>query len=358
MRRRSILNTAVLLAAGALLACLTIPVVSREKKTEPGEKAKPYVYVPSTVSPEFQEHLRKLPDPALRPSFPGPDDVDGWKRFHQAREVDLEPRVERALKEYQPTLTERNLGGVPVLDIKPKGWRDTRKVLVYLHGGAYTMGTSRSSLVKSTPAAEATGYRVISVDYTVAPRARWQQITDEVVAVVRALIKDGHALKDIGVFGDSAGGGMAPGVVLKMRDQNLGMPAAVVVWSPWSDITETGDTYVTLKHAEPTYLYDKILKPAADAYADPKDQKHPYVSPVYGEYTKGFPPTLIQGGTKEIFLSNFVRQYQALDTAGQTVKLDLYEGMPHVFQGQLPDAPESKLALKKMREFLVLHLGT
>jgi acetyl esterase/lipase len=357
MRRRTILTASVLLAVGALLACLTIPVVSQEKNTEPSEKTKPYVYVPNTVSPEFQEHLKKLPDPALRPSFPARDDVDGWKRFHQAREKDLEPKVERALREYEPTLTERKLGGVPVLDVKPKGWTDTRKVLVYLHGGAYTMGSSRSSLLKSAPAAAATGYRIISVDYTVAPQARWQQITDEVIAAVQALIKDGHALKDIGMFGDSAGGGMAPGVVLKMRAQKLGMPAAMVVWSPWSDATETGDTYVTLKNAEPTYLYDKILKPSADAYADPKDQKHPYVSPVYGDYTKGFPPTLIQGGTKEIFLSNFVRQYQALDAAGQTVKLDLYEGMPHVFQGQLPDAPESKLALKKMREFLLFHLG-
>jgi epsilon-lactone hydrolase len=357
MRRRSKLTAAVLFAVGAVLGCLTIPVVSQEKKTEQGAKGGPYLYVPDTVSPEFQELLKKLPDPALRPSFPGPDDQDGWKRFHQAREKDYEPRVERVLKEYEPTLTERKLGGVPVLDIKPKGWPDSRKVVVYLHGGAYTMASSRSSLIKSAPAAAATGYRFISVDYTVAPRARWQKITDEVVAVVGALIKEGHALKDIAMFGDSAGGAMAPGVVLKMRDQKLGMPAAVVVWSPWSDITEPGDTYMTLKQAEPTYLYDTILKPAAAAYADPKDQKHPYVSPVYGDYSKGFPPTLIQGGTKEIFLSNFVRQYQALDAAGQTVKLDLYEGMPHVFQGQLPDAPESRLALKKMREFLQLHLG-
>jgi hypothetical protein len=66
---------------------------------------------------------------------------------------------------------------------------------------------------------------------------------------------------------------------------------------------------------------------------------------------------LIQGGTKESFLSNFVRQYKALDTACQTVKVDIYGGMPHVFQGRLPIAPESKLALKKMREFLLLHLG-
>src|SRR5262245_34506734 len=206
MRRRSKLTAAGLFAVGVVLGCLTIPVVSQDKKTDPGAKARPYVYVPDTVSPEFQELLKKLPDPALRPSFPAPDDKDGWKRFHQAREKDSEPKVERALKEYEPTLTERKLGGIPVLDIKPKGWKDTRKVLVYLHGGAYTMASARSSLMKSAPAAAATGYRIISVDYTVAPQARWQQITDEVITVVQALLKEGHTLKDIGMFGDSAGG--------------------------------------------------------------------------------------------------------------------------------------------------------
>ena len=71
---------------------------------------------------------------------------------------------------------------------------------------------------------------------------------------------------------------------------------------------------------------------------------------------QGFPPTLIQGGTKEIFLSNFVRHYQALDTAGQTVKLDLYDGMIHVFMAAIPDSPESKLALSKVDAFLQEHL--
>jgi hypothetical protein len=103
----------VLLAAGALLGSLTIPAVSQEKKAGSSEKTRPYVYVPDTVSPEFQELLKSLPDPALRPGFPAPDDRDGWKRFHQTREKDLEPRVERALKAYEPTLAERKLGGVP-----------------------------------------------------------------------------------------------------------------------------------------------------------------------------------------------------------------------------------------------------
>src|SRR5207248_1868206 len=156
---RATLTAVALLAAG-----LAVPVANQVKTGAPGGEAKPFVYVPDTVSAEFRDLLKKLPDPALRPRFPAPDDLEGWKRFHEAREKDTEPRVQRALKEYQPTLAERSLGGVPVLDIKPKGWSESRKVLVYLHGGAYTMGSARSSLIKSVPAADATGYRVIAVD--------------------------------------------------------------------------------------------------------------------------------------------------------------------------------------------------
>ena len=87
MRARTILTAEALFAA-ALLACLTIPVVSQEKKGKLGGEAKPYVNVPDTVSAEFREHLKKLPDPALRPGFPAPDDTDGWQRFHHAREKD------------------------------------------------------------------------------------------------------------------------------------------------------------------------------------------------------------------------------------------------------------------------------
>jgi acetyl esterase/lipase len=77
---------------------------------------------------------------------------------------------------------------------------------------------------------------------------------------------------------------------------------------------------------------------------------------VYGDFKQGFPPTLIQGGTKEIFLSNFVRLYQALDQAGQTVKLDIYEGMPHVFVPTLPETVESQAAIAKVRDWVSEHL--
>lgn len=322
-------------------------------------------HIPDTVSKEAQELLRAFEDPASLPENPAPDDLEGWKKAWAENEASNKEKNEAVVRHYEPSITRRELGGVPVLDIKPKGWQDNGKVLIFTHGGAYALYSASSSLFSSVPVAHDTGTRVISVDYTLAPVARYEQVTDEVISVFQALLAEGYRSKDIAMYGDSAGGALAAGAVLKMRDQALAfglsgfeaMPAAVVLWSPWSDITPTGDTYVTLKDAELAYLYDRHLKPAADAYADPQDQKHPYVSPVYGDYTQGFPPTLIQGGTREIFLSNFVRHYQALDCAGQTVKLDLYEGMLHVFQGERPDLPESQLARKKVRDFLQEHLG-
>jgi epsilon-lactone hydrolase len=315
------------------------------------------LHIPETVSKEAQNFLRTLKDPALAPPFPDPSDLDSWKKVHAFVEKDALAQGEPIVKRYAPTVTERTVEGVAVLDVRPKGWKENRKVVVYVHGGAHTLYSAKSTLSRAAIFADDTGHRVISVDYTLAPQARFNQMSDEVLEVIQALRKEGHSLADTLIYGDSSGGGLAAAVVLKMRDKGLGMPVAVVLVSPWLDVTQTGDTEFTLAHAEPNYLYEKHSKSAAGAFADPKDQKHPYASPVYADFSKGFSPTLIQGGTKEILLSGFIRLYQALDTAGHPVKLDLYEGMPHNFASRIPDAPESKLARKKIQQFVRSHLG-
>lgn len=317
-------------------------------------KKSPFAPVPETVSPVARKYLESLTNPADSPAWPAADDIAGWKRAWEANEAANEPKVQATLKRHEPTVEKRKIGGVPVLDIKPKGWKASDKVLVHLHGGAYTFNSAHSRMTSSVPAATATGLRVISIDYTVAPVGKWDKVTDEVLAVLAGLQKEAHKLKDIAIYGESAGGALAAGSVLKMRDKGQGMPAAVVLWSPWSDITNRGDSAITLKDFEPAHVYDKQLQRAADAYADRKDQKHPYVSPVYGDYSKGFPPTLIQGGTREIFLSHFVRHYRAIDDAGGTAVLDLYDGMPHIFQvrPELAESPETKRAMARMKAFL------
>jgi epsilon-lactone hydrolase len=340
-------------------AVFLLGLLSSSARGQPPLEKPSAMRFPDTLSDVARRYLESLPDPARVPAAPAADDVAGWKRAFDANEAANEPRMKAALERYQPTVTERKIGGVAVLDIKPRGWKVDGRVLVHAHGGGYTLNTARVRLQSSAAAADATGLRVISIDYTVAPGAKWPQVTDEVVAVFGGLRQEGFEPREIAAYGESAGGGLIAGAVLKMRDMGLPMPAAVVLWSPWADITDRGDSAITLATQDAIYRYEPHLKSSADAYAEPKDQRHPYVSPVYGDFTKGFPPTLVQGGTREIFLSHFVRLYRKIDGDGGTAVLDLYDGMPHVFQmrPELAEAPETRAAFKKMAAFLSEHFA-
>jgi epsilon-lactone hydrolase len=315
------------------------------------------IFIPSTISKNAQEGIRKfIPNPAMV-SPPQPEDSELWNKLNEEREALIIAKLNPALDIYQPNVTSNRIGGIDILDIKPKDWTDNGKALVYAHGGAYTQLSANSTLGAAVLVANATGLRVISIDYTLAPFSKWNQTIDQVISVIRDL-KDNHSypLENIAIFGDSAGGGLALGSVLKMRDSGIGMPAAIVVLSPWTDLSRNGDTYNTLKDADPV-LVSASMKNFADAYANSANQRNPYVSPVYGSFGEGFPPVLIQIGTKEILLSDSVRLYQALDSADIPVKLDVYEGMPHVFQFRLFDTPESEIAISKIDEFLESYLN-
>lgn len=311
--------------------------------------------VPTTVSPEWQDVLRGL-NGARAPDFPAPDDLAAWTELQRAREEQGGAGADAAIARHRPTVRERTIGGLAALEVTPRNVRRDGRVVVQLHGGGYAFGSPRAALVTSTAFADATALPLLSLAYPLAPAAKWKDVVPAVVAALVALEAEGQPLERIALFGDSAGGGLAAGVTLALRDAGHALPGALILWSPWSDVTETGDSYQTLRDAEPSYRYDAHLRPLAAAYAAPDDQKHPWVSPVYGDYTKPFPPTLIQGGTHELFLSNFVRQYQAIEAGGGTAKLDLYEGMPHVFPHFLPESAEAQLALAKARRFIDEHV--
>lgn len=217
----------------------------------------PYANIPTTISPEAQELYRMMPDPHLTPPAPGPTEFEKWKVMQAASIANtIALRAQPLIDLLEPELTEMVLGGVPVLEMKPKGWQDNGKIIVFTHGGGYTMQSALSSFPQGGLAAQATGTRVLAVDYTLAPHAKWQEITDQVVTVFEELLKQGYTMQDLAIFGDSAGGGMAAASTLKLQDMGLGMPAAVVLWSPWGDVTCPGDTYTTLKDAEPFLVYE------------------------------------------------------------------------------------------------------
>ena len=312
-----------------------------------------WAYVPETISPEWGEFFENNGELRER-KVPAADDTAGWEALQEAVRARQKPVAESLAKAFGLTMRKRVVGGIPTVEITPVNSTRNDRIGVYVHGGAYIQGAAKNP--QAVLFSAMTGLRVISIEYTLAPHAKWRETTAQVITVFSALAEDGYPPSHTVLGGDSAGGGLAAGSVLRMRDEGMEMPAALVLWSPWADISETGDTYLTLRDAEVSFTYKNVLGPAALVYADPQDHRHPYVSPVYGDFNKGFPPTLIQGGIREIFLSNFVRLYQALDQTGQKVKLDLYEGMPHVFMAQLPETVEAKTALEKTGDWISGHI--
>ncbi len=312
--------------------------------------------VPATVSPEAAKTLTSIyAMSSRRPPPVQPTSLKDWDDQREVLEKRMIPASNAVVAKLGATVRDERIGDVPVLRILPAGYRPNNRTLIYLHGGGYTRFSVHSRLGPAVPVAAATGDEVISVDFTDAPRGNWKIVIDQVVSVWKALLAKGIPPASIGIFGDSAGGGLAAGSVFKMRDEGLPLPGALYMMSPWSDITDQGDSYDTISSVDPS-LDLVSSRWNANAYADPDDQKNPYVSPVYGDYTKPFPPTLIQGGTREMFLSNFVREYQAIRAGDHEAVLDLYEGMPHVFQAILPDAPETHTALARAAAFFEQHL--
>jgi epsilon-lactone hydrolase len=165
------------------------------------------------------------------------------------------------------TVKERVMGGVPVVEVTPEGWHEDGRRLLYPM-------SARSTLFSSGLMARATGMRVISIDYTLAPQAKWRRLMEQVTGVYKTLLKSGITPNGVGIYGDSAGGSIAAGMVLKLRDEGIAMPGALLLWSPWSDVSMIGDTYQTLADWDPLLTVDGLIASAA-AYAIPAEQKTP-----------------------------------------------------------------------------------
>jgi len=315
--------------------------------------------VPNTMSPEATRGLQALIAADLKSTkVPDPTDLAAWRRLqdHLAANNPRAAAAQAALPKLGVSMVDSKLGGVPVIDVRPRGWdKADRRLIIYVHGGAFTVNSARSTVANAGRLAAKSGIRVISVDYTLAPGANWKIIQDEVLSVFKDLLEQGYRMTEMAIIGDSAGGNLATRTVLTLRDNGLGMPAAAVLWAPWSDLTDEGDTAITLKDAEPILSYRNILEPSARAYANGLDLKDPRVSPLYADFTKGFPPTLIQDSTRTTFLSTSVRLYRKLEAAGAQPVLDLYEGMWHVFQADL--VPEAETAVEKSAAFIATRVS-
>ncbi|WP_330276650.1 alpha/beta hydrolase [Lentzea sp. NBC_00516] len=241
------------------------------------------------------------------------------------------------------------MSGVPVLDIRPPGAK-TDKTVFYLHGGAYTIGSAADGAGLAADIAGRTGYHALSVDYRLAPEHPFPSAIDDTLAVYRALIEGGKSSGDISVVGESAGGGLAVATVLAARDAGLPLPASVTVFSPFTDLTFSGRS-LTGKAAVDPALTAAGLKIRAAEYLAGADAHSPLASPVFADLT-GFPPLLIQAGGNEILLDDATRLAARAAENGVAVTLQVYPGVPHVFQGFAAMLDEGAIALDRAADFI------
>jgi epsilon-lactone hydrolase len=198
-------------------------------------------------------------------------------------------------------------------------------------------------------------FKVISIDYRMPPDFPYPAAIDDAMAVYKEILKTAEP-KRIGIFGTSTGGGMTLVMVLRAKAEGLPLPGAIAPGTPWADMTKTGDSYYANEMVDDVLVTnDGWIGDAAVLYANGHDLKDPMLSPVYGDM-KGFPPTILTTGTRDLFLSNTVRVHRKLREAGVVADLLVFEGLAHAQYLFDADALESKDHFAETAAFFDRHL--
>jgi acetyl esterase/lipase len=241
------------------------------------------------------------------------------------------------------------INGLYVEWLTPKGRMDG-KLLLYLHGGGYVVGSCDMYRQFVSHIARAGQIRTLLPEYRLAPEHRFPAAIDDSVAIYRSLLAMGIKAGDIMIAGDSAGGGLAVATLLALRDAGDPLPAAAVLLSPYLDLTGSGESMRT-RAAQDPFFRAEDLPAAADHYCEPHQRRFPLVSPVFAD-VEGLPPMFIQVGDDEILLSDSERFTDACIAAGIAVELEIWPEMWHVFQMFVGKMPEARHAVNKIGQYI------
>lgn len=226
------------------------------------------------------------------------------------------------------------------------------RVILQLHGGGY-IGSMRNAYRSFAGLYNelGKGINVFTPDYRVAPEHPYPAALEDALEAYEWLLRFGAQPEKIVIAGDSAGGGLALALCLYLKDHGMQLPEGLVLMSPWTDLTASGESYETNFTKDPLFGNTRESMIYNLDYVGKEDPKNPYISPLFGTYA-GFPPMLIQVVSIEMLLSDSTSLAKKAKEAGVKVRLSIYEEMFHVFQmGELM-LPESRQAWEEVGKFL------
>lgn len=223
-----------------------------------------------------------------------------------------------------------------------------RNVILYCHGGGYSTGSRKYARTITSKLALGTSMDVLAFDYRLAPENPYPAALEDCLKVWNHLMLCGYAARDVVIAGDSAGGNMALALVHKLKEEKRMLPKALVLFSPWTDMTCSGESFQGRKTFDPVLTPEYLYQIRAD-YAKDENYENPYISPLFGDFSD-FPPTLIQVGENEILYSDALRLRDEMEKKKVMVQFEEYNKMWHVFQ--MSPIKKAQEAVENCAEFI------
>ncbi len=245
--------------------------------------------------------------------------------------------------------TDIKIGEMNAAWARPHFTHSKKRVIMYCHGGGYTCGSLKYAGILGHKLSLYSGLDTLFFEYRLAPENPYPAAIQDAVRAWDYLMLLGYAAKDVIVAGDSAGGNMALSLCLFLREQKRMLPGALVLMSPWTDMTVTAESYKTHADDDPILTEDYVRSVRTAYCGSDADYKDIHYSPLFADF-EGFPPAYIQVGQSEILLDDSVRLCDKMRKGGVSARLDIYESGWHVFQ-QLP-LPRSNDAAKDIGDWI------
>ncbi|MBV8957830.1 MAG: alpha/beta hydrolase [Actinobacteria bacterium] len=251
------------------------------------------------------------------------------------------------------SIEDVDVDGVPGAWVTADGAADD-KVVLYLHGGGYAIGSIKTHRALAANISKAVGVRVLLIDYRLAPEHPHPAAVDDAVTAWKWLLAQGLAPANMAISGDSAGGGLTFATLLALRDQGLPLPACAVPISPWVEMEAISDSHTTRAEVDPM-VHSDGLKRMADWYLNGIDVKTPLAAPLHADL-RGLPPIFVQVGDAEVLLDDATRIVEKAKAAGVDATCEVIPDGIHVLHAFAPLVPEANDAIDRLAAFMRQHL--
>lgn len=222
-------------------------------------------------------------------------------------------------------------------------------IILYLHGGAFALGSVNSHRELISRVVKETNCKALAVNYPLAPENPFPAALEDAIKAYEWLLKSGYLPSQICIAGDSAGGGLAISTLLALQEKGIPLPAGAFCFSPWFDLTLSGNSIIENMKVDPI-LCGEVLKKYVDYYIGDHQPTEPLISPLFADLN-GLPPLLIHSGRDEILLDDSVRFYEKAKNAGVDITLTIWDDMFHVFQ-LFSFLPATKESIKQVSAFV------